>query len=217
MSQEAESKTDQDVKVYIEAVVTNKLISPDKLSNIREATQNDSDLQKVIACIRNGWPRRMAEFSYSYAFYAARNHLSEAEGLVLYQDRIVILASLRANALKQIHDGHQGLTKCRERAKMSVWWPGISSEIKTTVMRCKFCIEHITRQRRKPLITILLPEGPWQRIAADLCELEGKSYLIVVDYYSRYMEMAHLPSTSSLQVINRLKSIFAGWGIPLEP
>lgn len=40
--------------------------------------------------------------------------------------------------------------------------------------------------------------------------------MIVVDYYSHYIEMAHFPSTSSLQVINHLKSIFSRWGIPLE-
>ena len=67
------------------------------------------------------------------------------------------------------------------------------------------------------LVTAPLPEWPWNRIAADLCELEGKNYLIVVDYYSHYTEMAHLPSTSSLQDINHLKSIFGRWGIPLEP
>lgn len=143
----------------------------------------------------------MAEFSSSCAFVAARNHLSEAEGLVLC---IVVPTLFRADVLKQIHSGHQGLTKCSERAKMSVWWPGISTEIKETAMRCKFCIEHKPEQRREPLITTPLPEGPWQRIAADLCEYEGKSYLTVVDYYSRYIETAQLPSTSSLQVINRI-------------
>ncbi|KAF0029439.1 hypothetical protein F2P81_018544 [Scophthalmus maximus] len=135
LSNEAESETDQDIVAYIRAVVTNKPMSSDKLKEIREATLNDADLQTIIRCIQNGWPRRMAVFPPSSAFYAARNHLSEADGLVLYQDRIVIPARLRANVLKQIHEGHQGLTKCHERARMSVWWPGISSKIKETQER----------------------------------------------------------------------------------
>ncbi|XP_063048477.1 uncharacterized protein K02A2.6-like [Engraulis encrasicolus] len=211
----AESETERHVKAYVDAVLTNKPMSAERMEEIRGATQTDPDLQAVISRVRNGW-RKTHNFPSFSAFYPARHHLSEARGLVLYDDRIVIPQALRTDIMKKIHAGHQGLTKCRERARLSVWWPGIGSDIKATVSKCKFCIENKPKQRHEPLITTALPEGPWQRIAADLCELEGKQYLVVVDYYSRYVEMAHLPSTSSQQVITRLKAIFSRWGIPLE-
>ena len=40
------------------------------------------------------------------------------------------------------------------------------------------------------------------------------SYLLVVDYYSCYIEVAKLSSTTFPAVINHLKSIFARHGIP---
>lgn len=61
-----------------------------------------------------------------------------------------------------------------------------------------------------------LPSGRWQRIAADLCELEGKRDLIVVDYFSRDIEIAPFTTTASRQVISKLKHTFVRWGIPLE-
>ena len=47
--------------------------------------------------------------------------------------------------------------------------------------------------------------------------MEGHSYLLVVDYYSRFIEIAKLSSgTSSLEVVRYLKSIMAHHGIPTE-
>jgi transposase InsO family protein len=59
-----------------------------------------------------------------------------------------------------------------------------------------------------------LPDYPWQKVGSDLFELNGKPYLITVDYFSRYPEVTTLPSTSSLSVITALKSSFARYGIP---
>ncbi len=58
------------------------------------------------------------------------------------------------------------------------------------------------------------PERPWQRLGADLFMLGNKTYLLVVDYYSRYVEIAQLTPTRSTDVIVHIKSIFARHGVP---
>ena len=61
---------------------------------------------------------------------------------------------------------------------------------------------------------------PYQRADGSALQQtsEKQNYLVVTDYYSRDLEIAHLSSTSSIPVINRLKagSIFVRWGIPLQ-
>ena len=59
-----------------------------------------------------------------------------------------------------------------------------------------------------------LPNHPWERVAADLFQLNGSTYLLVVDYFSRYPEVIQLTSTTSKSVISSLKSIFSRHGIP---
>ncbi|KAI4903640.1 hypothetical protein NFI96_008643, partial [Prochilodus magdalenae] len=184
------------------------------MERIRDATRNDPNIRKVKSFIEDGWPRHVPYELQGY--YAARALLSEAEGLLLYGDRIVIPTAQREEILERLHDGHQGLTKCRERARMSVWWPGIGKYINKKVSHCTFCQERRPTQRKEPLITSPLPPGPWCKIGADLCELSGRNSHIVVDYYSRDIEIAHLQLTTSLHVIDKLKNMCVRWGIPKE-
>ena len=56
------------------------------------------------------------------------------------------------------------------------------------------------------------PDLPWQEVASDLFVWNGIHYLLVIDYFLRYVEIAKL-SGESLS-IEHLKSIFAKHGIP---
>lgn len=116
--------------------------------------------------------------------------------------------------LTKIHEGHQGVTKSRERAKMAVFWIGISKDIEDFVNRCTYCQQHQRNQSRLPLISTPLPERPWQYIAADIADYNNQQYLITVDYFSRYIEIDRLKSMTSSSVITVLKNLFARWGIP---
>ncbi|XP_046561039.1 uncharacterized protein K02A2.6-like [Haliotis rubra] len=57
---------------------------------------------------------------------------------------------------------------------------------------------------------------PWQKIAADLCFAKGQNLLVVMDYYSRYLEIAHLNNVICSQVMGKFTAMFARWGVPEE-
>ena len=114
---------------------------------------------------------------------------------------------MRLEILGKIHEGHQGITKCRERAKNSFWWPGLSREIQDLVQKCRLGVCALQRDNKpEPLITIPLPDRPWQIVATDLFELKGIDYAIVIDYFSLYVEVAAMQKTTkSSEVIRALK------------
>uniref|UniRef100_A0A3B3XIK9 Integrase catalytic domain-containing protein n=1 Tax=Poecilia mexicana TaxID=48701 RepID=A0A3B3XIK9_9TELE len=60
-----------------------------------------------------------------------------------------------------------------------------------------------------------VPTGPWQKVGTDLCHLNGKDYLVIIDYHSNYPEIAQLFNTSAAGVITHMKSVFSRHGIPL--
>ena len=44
----------------------------------------------------------------------------------------------------------------------------------------------------------------------------GRTFLVISDYYSRFIVILHLPTTPFAQVIHRLKTVFARFDIPDE-
>lgn len=80
LTHQGESDTEEDVKVFVQAVLSTKPVSEDKLSAIRKATQEDSDLQSVFKYIHQGWPSQMSQLPHSlHRFHTVRDHLSEVE------------------------------------------------------------------------------------------------------------------------------------------
>ncbi|RXN22487.1 Transposon Ty3-I Gag-Pol poly [Labeo rohita] len=171
---------------------------------IKAETAKDHTPQLVKGYVERGWPAYVKDVAKpAREFYAERGCLSQLNGVVRRGNQIVIPSSLRAEILERIHHGHMGLTKSRERYRDAVWWPHISKAVMEKVQRCPYCNKHRPSQPCEPLITTPLPELPWQKLAADLCELTGKTYLIVTDYYSRWLEILSLPKASSEGVIQK--------------
>ena len=86
-------------------------------------------------------------------------------------------------------------------------------QIENMVTNCSNCAKD-RPEPTEPLMSSSFPSRPWERLAADLFELAGKVYLIVVDYYSRWFEIRRLNDQSSSRVISVLKELFSTHGIP---
>ena len=133
-------------------------------------------------------------------YHTVASEISVQDGLLMRGSRVVIPSALRLEMLDRIHIGHQGISKCRERAKQCLWWSGLSRQLEELVKNCSTCQKCLSK-RREPLIPTALPELPWQRVGTDLFEFQGHSYLLVVDYYSRFIEIARLDRTTSEEII----------------
>lgn len=92
-------------------------------------------------------------------------------------------------------------------------WPGIGKQLEEIVRRCPECCKNQT-QPTEPLLPMSFPQLPWQRVGTDLFEWKKSQYLLIVDYYSRYIEISKLSGETATIVINYTKTIFSRHGIP---
>ena len=59
-----------------------------------------------------------------------------------------------------------------------------------------------------------IPDRPWSKIAADMFHVQGKNFIVVVDYYSKFPEVESIPDMTPESSIQALKAIFSRNGIP---
>ena len=208
---------EEDVAAHVEMIEASFPATASKLDQFRDATEIDPVLQQAIAYAVKGWPEHRSRVNTDLLpYYDARSSLSVSNKLLLYGSRIVIPSEMRKEVLEAIHEGHWGISKCRTRAAQSVWWPSISNDIKKRVTECPECTTNQPKQKTEPLIARPIPEYPWQQVAIDLFEVNGKNFIVQCDRYSRFIEVSHLATTTARAVILKIKNSFTKFGIAQE-
>ncbi|XP_038074849.1 uncharacterized protein K02A2.6-like [Patiria miniata] len=150
-------------------------------------------------------------------YWAYRDELSIENGLIMKGQRIVIPKVERQNILNTVHEAHQGIIKSQLRAKTCVFWHNINDDIEEMTRSCDICQSYGKSQPSEPMKPHVLPNGPWQTIAADIFFLDDEKYLLIADYYSKYTILRKIPkghSNSCNTIVYLLKNIFAEQGIP---
>jgi transposase InsO family protein len=202
----------EEVDAHVDMLRASWPISDRRLQSLRQATDADADLQRVIKYCEEGWPMHVPAELRPYA--KLKPDLTVVDGLLTYQDRIIVPTSQRSDVLQKLHESHQGLAKCLEFAKLTVFWPGLRGDLTRLVENCQTCHENKPAQRHEPLRPTELPQRPWSKIGADFAKYKGKQFLVVTDYYSRWIEIKQVKSLTASRVILRFKQIFSSHGIP---
>jgi len=91
--------------------------STEKLNELKLETNRDEVLQRVIEYYTNGWPNKIKENNEINHFYKLKSDLSIEDGLVYYDNRVIMPKTLRSDMLKKLHGSHQGVSKTKDLAK----------------------------------------------------------------------------------------------------
>ena len=154
-----------------------------KLRDVFDSALNDDVYQQLKSVILNGFPHTKAELpDVLKPFWNIRNDLAFDDNFIMYDCRLFIPTILRNRILLYLHDSHQGIARTKERARLAVYWPAIDRDIETIIGAWKQCQDDLPSLGREPMITHALPERPFQHLAADFAQLEGRNYLIMVDW-----------------------------------
>ena len=198
--QSSNSKTkDSNIDVIpVHHITQTATVSKTRLQELRLATQFDLTLSSLANTTHKGWPQSKKDCPEQLLdFWVFRQEISEEDGLLYKNKRLIIPHSERLETLKVLHLGHYAVNKMQLRALKTVYRPRINKDILKQYQSCKTCIKYSKSQRNEPLQYHPTVEVPWHTVVTDLFETKNSKYLLIVDYYSRFPVLHKLGSTMS--------------------
>ena len=203
-----------DLEVNEVHLTTNLPISPEKYVELQQATDTDPVVQAFSSIIQHAWPKSKEDVPNAVRqYWDYWDELSSVDGLLFRAQQLTAPHSWGKEMLDRIHESHQGIVKCKQRARDILFWPGMSSQIED---KCSICNQFQRAQPKESMVIQELTDRLWAKIGSDLFEFNGAHYPLSVDYNSKWIEIAKLSNLSSNNVICHLKSQFAKYGIPDE-
>ena len=180
---------------------------------IQDTTQEDDELLAVTRFILQGWPGRRADAGKAAAYFDVRDELCTYDGIVFKGDRVCIPQGMRQEMLKAIHQPHLGVVMSKRRARDLLYWPTMNGQIEDVVSKCSTCLQYRNKPQREPMIIHELPNLAWSKVGTDLFEIDGSYFMVLVDYFSNYIDVTPLSNQKSRTVIKSIKAVIARFGI----
>ncbi|XP_046407531.1 uncharacterized protein K02A2.6-like [Ischnura elegans] len=200
--------------IHVVGVSDQLQMSEKRKMECKAETAVDVSLKRVMNFCEVGWPRRQDLDGELSQYYKIRTNIHEDNGLLFFDNKLIVPTKLRRYMLELLHQGHMGIEKTKARARQVLYWPNINRDIAQYVKQCSVCEKFRSANIKEPMIGHEIPEFPFEKIGMDLMNFAGKTYLVVIDYFSNWIELLLLGSCTADTIVRNLKPLFATHGIP---
>ncbi|KAL2098371.1 hypothetical protein ACEWY4_007578 [Coilia grayii] len=118
----------------------------------------------------------------------------------------------------------KGIVRTKQRLRELYWWPGMDTDVQAAIKSCVTCAQHDKTAvvKAAPLTPVSLPDGAWEKLAIDIvgpylhAPPDCRYAITLVDYYSKWPEVAFTSDVTCSSVIKFLSTVFGREGNPLE-
>ena len=162
--------------------------------------------------VQTGWPQDICYLLKEIQpYWTFHEEMTIEDGLLLKGTHIIVPQTLHKEMIQLLHTRHLRLEKCLNRAKQSIYWPGLYEELKDLVTNCTICLKFSTQKptSNKQHAEHEIPVHPWLKLASDIFYFEGDRYVLIVDYTSHFPIITKLSSMTGKAIAHHMQSIFS--------
>jgi len=187
-----------------------------RLQELRKYAEQDEEYQQLRTFILQGFPKHRKQLPESCRqYWHIHQQLTLDDDLIVYGCRLLIPSKMRNQVLASLHEAHQGTVRTKQRARLTIYWPGLDNDIDNIILNCQQCQDHLPSNTKEPIIQKPQPSRPFQEIAVDLCSYAGQDYLIMVDCYTDWPDIIPMTrNTTTPRITTALTQAFCRTAIP---
>ena len=113
----------------------------------------DPVMQALRETILRGWPESKSDVPECVLpYFDFRDELTVQDQLVFKGAQLVVPAAMRKDMMAVAHASYIGIEGCIRRARETMFWPRMSSELKDYIAKCDVCMAHRTTQGKEPIV-----------------------------------------------------------------
>ena len=191
------------------------------LDSIKEAAENDPVLQKLRTVILEGFPNEKTNLPLELRpFWDKRDSLAidSEDDMIVCGARVVVPRSKVHEMLNALLQMHQGASKMRQRARLSVYWPGMDVDIANAAKNCESCTSRLPSHPAEPMRPHEPAKRPFEQLHADLGEDDNRHFLVIVDAFSGWPQVTMFrdKNTTAWRLSNAFRDFFSTFGAPIR-
>ena len=123
------------------------------LQELQKHAEQDEEYQLLRTFILDGFPKQRKQLPESCRrYWNVHQQLSLDDDLIVYGCRLLIATKMRHQVLTNLHKAHQGALRTKQRACLTIYWPGLDNDIDNIILNCQQCQDHLSRNVKEPII-----------------------------------------------------------------
>ena len=145
---------------------------------------NDPTLVRLAKVIQLRWPETGKELENDVKpYFQHRYELHIVDGVIFFQNRIMVPIGLKCQFLAKLHESHLGVVKSKLLARTLIYWPNWNDDIECVCNECETCGENQHMPPNIPKFQVNT-RGLGEVYGCDVTEIQGRQHIVVVDYFS---------------------------------
>ena len=128
---------------------------------------------------------------------------------------MIIPVQFRSQLLQELHTSHSDVSRMKSVARSIFWLPGLDNDIVQLASDCGICQQIANRPAKEKVHHWAYPAAPFECVHLDFTEYEGQFFLVLVDAFSKWLDVFKLGSSATAtRTIQHLLRFIANFGLP---